>query len=49
MKATRNTSNFWSGFIKAYPWLGRGLTWKVGAGSNVLVGTDPIIGMEENY
>ena len=49
VKSTRNSLNLWSGFIKAYMWLGRGLNWNVGLVSNVLIGIDPIIGMEENY
>ena len=29
--------------------MGGGVSWKVGSGSKVLVGIDPIIGLVENY
>ena len=35
--------------FKSYMWIGRGLLWKVGNGSNVLVGIDRIIGHGESF
>ena len=41
---TRNSSNFWKGFIKVYPQLGLGLAWKLGNGAKVMVGVDLVLG-----
>ena len=48
-KNTRNVLDFLVGFIKADPCLGKGLSWKIGKCSNVLVGIDPINGIQGNY
>ena len=49
IKNRRNVSNFLFGFLKAYAWMCEGLCWKVGRGTNILVGIDPVIRVEENY
>ena len=43
----RGVSVFWKGFILTLPWIGKSLAWQVGCGKNVLIGTDPIIGVHE--
>ena len=41
----RNVSLIWKGFIKTLHWIGKGLIWQVGDGSEVRVGADPIVGL----
>ena len=45
IKSIMNVSNWWCRFIKDLSWISRGLFWKVGKGSNVLVVIDPVIGI----
>ena len=40
-------SVFWKGFLLTLPWLGKIIAWKVGCGNSVLIGTDPIIGVQD--
>ena len=42
----RGGSVIWRGFLQTLPYLGRGLSWQVGDGSNIHLGIDPI--MEAN-
>ena len=42
----RGVSIIWKGFLQTLPWLGRFLSWLVGNGQDVLLGTDPIIGTQ---
>ena len=44
-----DVSNFWNGFLRAFCWISRGLSWKVGNRTHVLVGIDHVIGNEDNY
>ena len=37
------------GFINTVKWIGQGLIWKVGQGSEVRVGADPIVGLGSTY
>ena len=46
---SRNMSPIWKGFMKPYHWVGQFITWKVGNGKNVLVGINPIIGLEDDH
>lgn len=45
----KGTSTVWDGFIKVYNWLAKDLTWYVGNGQDIIIGIDPILGMEDNY
>ena len=45
----RGSSIIWNGFIKTITWLGKCLSWKVGDGQDVLIGTDTIVGISENH
>ena len=47
LKAYRNCSPIWKGFIKTI--ISLHLCWKVGNSRNIMVGIDPIIGLEEDY
>ena len=49
IKSVRNVCNLQCGFVKAFSWIRRGLSWKVGMGTNVLVGIDRAIGIGDNY
>ena len=49
IKNRRNVSNFWSHFFKAYPWMGKGLCWKLSRGTNILVGVYLVIRLGKNY
>ena len=40
----RCASIFWNGFIKTIPWLGKCLSWKVGNGHDIVIGSDLVIG-----
>ena len=44
-----NTSFFWNGFLRVYNWINTALCYKVGNGLSVLVGIDPIVGLEKSY
>ena len=44
-----NASLIWKGFIKTLPWIGKGLLWQVGNGTEVRVGVDPIVGLGCSY
>ena len=44
-----NVSLIWMGFIKTLHWIGNGLIWQVGNGSEVRVGADPIVGLGCSY
>ena len=44
-----NTSRIWMGFINTLKWIGQGLTWQVGQGTEVRVGVDPIVGLGSSY
>lgn len=41
----RRVSVIWKGFPLTIPWLGKGLIWKVGNGSSIRLGVDPIVGL----
>ena len=43
------TSYFWNGFIRIMSWITGQLGWKVGNGSNIRVGVDPIAGLNTQY
>ena len=43
----RGSSIIWNGFIKTITWLGICLSWKVGDGRDVHIGSDPIDGISE--
>lgn len=42
----RTASFFWKGFMKLFPWISAFLPWHVGDGTEVIVGLDPILGIE---
>jgi len=44
-----NTSRIWMGFIKTLHWIGQGLIWQVGKGTEVIVGADPIVGLGSSF
>ena len=46
---SRNMSPIWKGFMNLYHWVGQFLTWQVCNEKHVLVGIDPIIGLEDDY
>ena len=39
----------WKGFIHTLSWFGSGLTWQVGNGEEIRVGSDPIVGIDSLY
>ena len=41
----RNVSVIWKGFLSTLPWLGKGILWQVGNGSDIRLGVDPIVGL----
>ena len=43
-----STSVIWNGFIRVFGWISKALAWKVGNGTSVHVGTDPIVGLEKS-
>ena len=45
----RGTLYFWNGFIRTLTWITRLLGWRVGNGQNILLGSDPIIGMDSYH
>lgn len=49
LKVTKGTSSIWVGFIKVYSWMARDLSWRVGNGKDILVGIDPILGLDDTY
>ena len=46
---TRCASIFWRGFVQILPWMGSYLAWKVGDGKNILLGIDPIVGIQSSF
>ena len=44
-----NASIIWKGFLNTIHWIGKGLMWQVGNGKEVLVGADPIVGMDRAF
>ena len=44
---SRDTSIIWNSFLKTISWLGRCLCWKVGDGWDVLIGSNPIVGISD--
>ena len=44
-----NTSRIWMGFIITLNWIGQGLIWHVGQGTEVRLGVDPIVGLGSSY
>lgn len=38
----------WNGFLHVIGWICKALCWKVGSGRRVLIGIDPVAGMEDN-
>ena len=44
-----NTSRIWMGFMNILNWIGQGLIWQVGCGTEVRVGVDPIVGLGSTY
>ena len=45
----RNVSVIWKGFLLTLPWLGKGVLWQVGNGTNIRLGVDPIAGLGSSY
>ena len=45
----RRASVIWKGFLLTIYWLGKGLIWKVGNGSSIRLGVDPIIGLGSSF
>ena len=43
------TSPIWKGFLKTLPWIGRGILWQVGCGSEIIIGVDPVAGMHSSF
>ena len=37
------------GFIKTLPWIGKGILWQVGNGSDIRLGVDPIVGLGNSF
>ena len=46
---TRGVSAIWRGFIQTLPWMGSHLTWQVGNGNDILIGTDHVIGNHDSF
>ena len=44
----RDASNSWKSFVRAFSWISKGLSWKVGNGSKVLVAINLVVGNGEN-
>ena len=47
--SAKNSSIIWNGFIRVLGWISKSLCWKVGRGSAVVIGVDPMIGMEYTF
>ena len=45
----RNVSIIWKGFLKTLPWIGKGILWQVGNGTDVLIDVDPVVGMGNSF
>ena len=45
----RNASIIWRGFISTIPWIGKGLIWHVGNGSDIFLDADPFVGMGSSF
>ena len=46
---THNASIIWKGFLKNLHWIGKGILWQVGNGSDIRLGVDPVIGMSNSF
>ena len=44
-----NISIIWKGFLDSLHWIGKGLIWQVGKGTEIRVGADPIVGLGCSY
>lgn len=49
IKISRNLSSIWKGFMNVFNSMEKVLRWQVRTGRQIMVGIDPILGMEENY
>ena len=45
----RNFSVIWKGFLLTLPWLGKGILWQVGNGSDIHLGVDPVVGLGSSF
>ena len=45
----QNASIIWKGFLKKFPWIGKGILWQVGNGSDIRLGMDPIVGLGNSF
>ena len=44
-----NASVIWTGFIRVFGWVSKSLSWKVSSGAFVVVGTNPIVGLDKTF
>ena len=44
-----NASVIWTGFIRVFGWVSKPLSWKVSSGAFVMVGTNPIVGLDKTF
>ena len=47
--AVNGVSVIWKGFILTLSWAGRCLSWRVGNGEDIRIGTDPIVGTDSLF
>ena len=45
----RNVLAIWKGFLLTFPWLGKGILWQVGNGSDIRLGVDPVVGLGSSF
>ena len=45
----QHSSIIWNGFLKTLLWIGKGIIWKVGNGSDIHLGVDPVVGLSNSY
>ena len=45
----QNSSIIWKGFLKTLHWIGKGIIWEVGNGSDIHLGVDPVVGLSNSF
>lgn len=49
MNCVKGTSIVWKSLVRAFPWIGQQIAWKIGKGNKVQIGEDPSLGYRGNY
>ena len=45
----QNSSIIWKGFLKTLHWIGKGILWQVGNGSDIHLGVDLVVGLSNSF